>query len=72
MKKLVQISIVVVLVLVLFQAMLGGTFSASGSVLANEPQSQSAASASVQSALVITCKDVRVVRCVVPNVGWNS
>ena len=72
MKKLIQISIVVILVLVLFQAMAGGTFAGAknGSVWGALPQA--AASTSAQSALVLTCWDGRIVSCATPNVGWNS
>jgi len=72
MKKLLQASIVVVLVLVFLQAMLGGAFPAAGNALTNGFQSHSAAPTSLQSAWIITCWNGRVGGCVTPNVGWNS
>lgn len=72
MKKLIQFSIVVILLFVLLQAMVGGAFSAAGNALVNGTQLHSVPPASVQSALVITCWDGRMVNCYTPNVGWNS
>ena len=72
MKKLIQISIVVVLVFTLLQIIAGAGFSGVHKAVPSQNLSLAPAQTSLQSALVITCWDGRVVSCVMPNVGWNS
>ena len=74
MKRLIQISLIVILVLVLFQAALNG------SVVTSNRDSLGTGT-TVSSVANTTSEDVRVAACLVsihgvvcvkPNVGWNS
>lgn len=74
MKKFIQISLIVVLVFVLFQAVAGGSVDSSGTVGSNtsshvsHPVNVSAEGAQVAACLV----RIKGVICVRPDVGWNS
>ena len=64
MKKLVQISLILVLLVALFQATAGRQTVLAGQMGAN--------STSAQGTRVVTCPGLKSVVCTVPNVGWNS
>jgi hypothetical protein len=74
MKKLIQISLIIVLVLVLFQATvggLGGSPSKAGSGAAGSVSFT--ASTSIDDVYATACLVyIKGVVCVRPNVGWNS
>ncbi len=72
MKKLIQISIVVVLVLMLFQALSGGPTVTAGKICSSEGSTCFTANTSVQSVQVVTCLGLKGVICVKPDVGWNT
>lgn len=74
MKKLIQISLVVVLVFVLFQAVAAGSALSSGAVGSSTASHISpAANTSVEGMQMAACiVRVKGVICVRPNVGWNS
>lgn len=74
MKKLIQLALVVVLVVVLFQAVAGVSVVSSSSLGSNAASSiSSPVDASAQGVQMATCLvRVKGVICVRPNVGWNS
>ena len=74
MKKLIQISLVVVLVFVLFQAVAGGSVVSSGTVGSSTANHVSpAANASMEGLQMAACLvRIKGVVCVQPHVGWNS
>ena len=74
MKKLIQISLIIVLVLILFQAVAGGVGVASD-------QAELGVATNISSVAKTTSEDVQMAACLVeikgvicvkPNVGWNS
>lgn len=68
MKKFIQISLVVVLVLVLFQAAAGGSMGLAGKIGSNVAEYiSSLANTPVQGVQVAACPG-----CKKPTVGWNS
>ena len=73
MKKLIQISLVVILLFVLFQTAAGGAM-VSGKIDSNVAQNfASTASGTTQNVQMAACLVyIKGVICVKPNVGWNS
>jgi len=74
MKKLIQISLVVVLVFVLFQAVTAGPMVSASKIGSSAASSiSSTANTSVEDVQMAACL-IRItgVICVTPNVGWNS
>ncbi|HJR79101.1 MAG TPA: hypothetical protein VJ821_03445 [Anaerolineales bacterium] len=74
MKKLIQISLIVILVCAVFQVMAGGSMVSASNVESSAPSIASfSADTSVQDVQMATCLAIlkRVV-CVMPNVGWNT
>ena len=72
MKKMIQVSLVIVLVFTLFQAMSGGTFISANKMVSSENLQYAAATTSGPSVQVLICWRSRLPHCVLPNVGWNS
>jgi len=73
MKKLIQVSLIVVLVFVLFQAVAGGSAAPGAEPCSNPGQvSCFAATTSLQSIQVFSCLGSKGEKCITPNVGWNS
>ena len=73
MKKLIQVSLIVVVVFVMVQALIGGTMALTGQTRSNEVQSASFTTITpVQNVQLLTCLDGRGLSCMKPNVGWNS
>jgi hypothetical protein len=73
MKKLIQISLVIVLVFVLSQAVTAGSLISSGTIGSSTVSHISAANTSVEGIQAAACLvRVKGVICVRPNVGWNS
>jgi heme A synthase len=73
MKKLIQVSLIVVLVFVMVQAVIGGTMALTGQTRSNEVQSTYFTTIKpVQNVRLLICPDGRGVSCMRPNVGWNS
>lgn len=72
MKKLIQVSLMVVLVFILLQAMIGNTFVPADKMVSHENLQYTTATMSGQSVQVLICSSGRLVNCVLPNVGWNS
>jgi hypothetical protein len=74
MKKIVQISLIVVLVCVLFQAVVVGPASSSGMVGSSPARHVSSAmDTPVEGVQMAACLvGMKGVICAMPNVGWNS
>jgi glutamate synthase domain-containing protein 3 len=74
MKKFIQLSLVLILVIVLFQAVSGGSAVSPGNVGAHTATHiSSPASTSVEGIQMAACLiHIAGVICVQPNVGWNS
>jgi len=72
MKKLIQISLVVVLIFVLLQAVVGLTSGSPDKTAPVGSGQYATAATSEQSLSVLTCSSSRPVNCAVPLVGWNS
>lgn len=74
MKKLIQIALIAVLVLVLFQAVAGGSALASDRAdLGTASTISSVANSASEDGQMAACLvSVKGVICVRPNVGWNS
>lgn len=72
MKKLIQVSLVVVLIFALLQAVVGVTFVSADKLVSYENLQYATAATSGQSVQVLICSSGSLTRCVVPNVGWNS
>ena len=74
MKKLIQISLIVVLVFVLFQAAAGGSVVSSGKIGSSDVSHiSSTVNTSLEGAQMAACVvRIKGVVCVTPNVGWNS
>jgi hypothetical protein len=74
MKKIIQISLVVILVFVLFQAVNIGSIASSGSVGASTASRVSSpVHASAEGLQMAACLvRIKGVVCVRPQVGWNS
>jgi hypothetical protein len=74
MKKIIQISLVVVLVFVIFQAVNAGSITSSGTVGASTASRiSSPVNASAEGVQMASCPvDIKDGFCVQPNVGWNS
>jgi len=73
MKKLIQVSLIVVVLLVMVQAVMGGTMALTSQTHSIEVQRTSfTALPSVQNVQLLLCLDGRGVSCMRPNVGWNS
>lgn len=71
MKKLIQVSIIVVLVFTLFQVVSGTSMVFAGTMCSTAGQSTCLpAMTSASNVQVAVCLSGRV--CVTPNVGWNS
>ena len=67
MKKLIQVSLVVVLMFVLLQAVVGGAFGSPDKIASHENLPYATAPTQV-----LNCSSRRPVHCAVPLVGWNS
>jgi len=74
MKKLIQLSLVVIFVLVLFQTMAAGSVAASHqSELGIARNISSRVSSSTEGVAMAVCfSGIKGVICVMPQVGWNS
>ena len=72
MKKLIQASLVVVLMLILLQAVVGVTLVSADKTASYENVQYTAAATSGQSVQVLICSRTRLAYCAMPNVGWNS
>jgi hypothetical protein len=74
MKKFIQISLVIVLVFVLFQAVNAGSITSSGTVGANTASRiSSPVNVSAEGVQMAVCLvRIKGVGCVKPHVGWNS
>jgi hypothetical protein len=73
MKKLVQVSLVVIVVFVLLLATAAAPSVSVDKMSSDTAQSISPmADATVQSALLPACTRTKVVNCATLNVGWNS
>ncbi len=73
MKKLIQISLIVVLVFAMFQAVIASPTVSVGGVGSHQIQTiSSTANASAQASQMATCLGIKGLLCIVPNVGWNS
>jgi hypothetical protein len=74
MKKITQLSLVLILVFVLFQAVSGGSMVSPGNVGSHTATHiSSPASTSVEGVQMAACLIHSTgVICVQPNVGWNS
>jgi hypothetical protein len=74
MKKFIQISLVVVLVFVLFQAVSAGSITSLGTVGSSTPSRiSSPVHASAEGVQMAACLvRIKGVVCVQPQVGWNS
>jgi hypothetical protein len=74
MKKLIQISLIVILVFVLFQAVAGESVTTSGQVDSSTSNSVSSpVSTSLEGGQMAACLvRIKGVVCVQPHVGWNS
>lgn len=74
MKKFIQISLIAILVIVLFQAAAGGAVVSSGQIDQSAfSNTSSAANTSAESVEMAACLvRIKGVICVHPNVGWNS
>jgi hypothetical protein len=73
MKKLLQMCLIVILVLVLFQASAGGASMASGQTDLAASNNSSVTNASIEGAHAAACwVRIKSVVCAMPNVGWNS
>ena len=74
MKKLIQISLIAVLVLVLFQAVVGGSAIASDQadlgIATNISSMTNTVAEDAQAAACLVY--IKGIVCVTPNVGWNS
>ena len=71
MKKLLQISLIVVLVFAMFQAVLASPTASVGGI--GSHQVQNFASTTIrQGSQLAVCPLLKGLPCVVPNVGWNS
>jgi len=72
MKKIIQISLVVILVFVLFHAVAAGSVVSSGTGESN-PNSSPLSTTAEDTQMAAGCLvRVKGVICVRPNVGWNS
>ena len=73
MKKFIKVSLILVVVFMLLQAVIGGAFVSADKMAASfeNPQYVTAPSsgAGIQ---VLICAGSRSVNCVMPHVGWNS
>lgn len=74
MKKLIQISLIAILVLVLLQTVAGGSVAASsGTDLGTTTNMPSWVNTSTESVPMAVClSGIKGMFCVMPNVGWNS
>jgi hypothetical protein len=73
MKKLIQVSLIVVVVFMMVQAVMGGTMALTGQTRSNEVQSTHFTTVTpAQNVQLLICPDGRGVSCMKPNVGWNS
>ena len=74
MKKLIQISLIAILVLTLFQVVVGGSATASDQAnLGIATNISSVTNTVAEEAQMATCLvHVKGIPCVRPNVGWNS
>jgi hypothetical protein len=74
MKKLIQISLIAILALVLFQAVGSGSAIASGQAdLGTATHISSMANTTSEDVQMAACLvTLKVVICAIPNVGWNS
>ena len=73
MKKLVQISLAVIVVFVLLLATVGAPYASVDKMSSDTAQSiSSMTNATVHDAQVASCSSIKSVSCAVPNVGWNS
>jgi len=73
MKKLIQASLIIIVVFVMVQAVMGGTLSLIGQTRSNEIQSTHFTTlVPVQYVQLLICSDSSGISCMRPNVGWNS
>lgn len=72
MKKLIQVSLVVVLMFTLLQVVVGVTFVSPDKIASYENVQYTTAVTSGQSLQMLICSSNHPVNCVPPNVGWNS
>jgi len=72
MKKLIQTAMIVVVVFMMLQVAVGGTFVSVDKMPSLGNTQDVTAPASGQSLQVLICLRSRSVGCVTPNVGWNS
>ena len=74
MKKLIQISLIVILVCVVFQGMAGGSMVSASNVESSAASNASfSADTSVEEVQMAAClATLKRVVCVMPNVGWNT
>jgi hypothetical protein len=72
MKKLIQAALIVVVVFMMLQAAVGGVFITVDETASLGNTQYVTAPASGQRLQVLICLSGRLVRCVMPNVGWNS
>jgi len=74
MKKLIQISIIAILVVVLFQAAVVAPVASSGQMGSSAASHMSStATMPVEGAQMATCLvRIKGVVCAIPKVGWNS
>jgi heme A synthase len=72
MKKLIQVSLIVVVVFMLLQAAIGGAFVSTDKMASFENTHYVAATVSGQNIQGFSCLNGRVINCVLPQVGWNS
>ena len=72
MKKLIQVSLVVILLFTLLQAVVAGTFVSVDKMASYQNRQYAAAATSGQSIQVLICSSSTRAWCAIPNVGWNS
>jgi len=72
MKKLIRVSLILVVVFMLLQAVIGGAFVSADKMISYENPQYVTAPSSGQSIQILICARGRVAGCVLPNVGWNS
>jgi hypothetical protein len=73
MKKLIQVSLIVVIVFLMAQAVVGGPMALASQTHSIEVQRSSFTTVTpVQNVQLLICPAGRGVSCMKPNVGWNS
>jgi hypothetical protein len=72
MKKLIQVALIVVVVVMMLQASVGGAFISVDKMASVGNSQYVTAPASGQSIQILICASSRLVGCYTPNVGWNS